>query len=62
LPSNGKNGKINYTEYDVNPPPTAAQRANGATRDKERIIIGSDGSIWHTNQHYKQGSIKKISK
>ena len=62
LPKKGKDGDIAYTTYDVNSSPTAEQRANGATRDKSRIITGSDGSVWHTNQHYDKGSIKKISK
>ncbi|MDY0930815.1 ribonuclease domain-containing protein [Chryseobacterium sp. CFBP8996] len=60
LPKKGKNGNIQYTEYDLNTPPTAEQRVNGATRDKERILTGSDGSVWHTTTHYKV--IKKISK
>ncbi|WP_410493350.1 ribonuclease domain-containing protein [Chryseobacterium sp. 3008163] len=60
LPKKGKNGNIKYTEYDLNNPPTAEQRVNGATRDSERILTGSDGSIWHTSTHYRV--IKKISK
>ncbi|SHK57459.1 ribonuclease domain-containing protein [Epilithonimonas mollis] len=62
LPKKGKNGDITYQTYDISSPPTAEQRANGATRDKARIIVGDDGSVWHTNQHYKKGSIQKISK
>jgi len=50
----------NYN-VDLSTPPTASKRANGGTRDKSRIIVGSDGSIWYTNQHYRHGSIKKIS-
>ena len=61
LPKKAKDGDILYLEFDLNKPPTASQRANGATRDKSRVIIGSDGSVWITNQHYKKGSVKKIS-
>jgi RHS repeat-associated protein len=53
LPRNGEGGPITYKTHDLNPPPTAAQRANGAGRDSSRIVTGSDGSIWHTNQHYR---------
>ena len=60
LPKKGKTGDINYTTYDLNKPPTQEQRKNGATRDKTRIVTGSDGSAYITNQHYKKGSFKKI--
>jgi len=60
LPKKGKNGDINYTTYDLNKAPTPAQRKNGATRDKTRIVTGSDGSAYITNQHYNKGSFKKI--
>lgn len=60
LPKKGNNGDIEYTTYDLNSPPTATQRANGATRDKTRIVIGSDGSACIINQHYDKGSFKKI--
>ena len=36
---------VKYKEYDVNP------HIKGK-RDKERIVIGNDGSIWYTNNHY----------
>lgn len=39
-------GGITYKEYDVNP-------KTGATRDAERIVIGSDGSVYYTTDHYK---------
>jgi len=54
LPKKGSNGPITYKSYDLNPKPAGS-------RDKSRILVGSDGSVWHTNQHYKQGSIKKIN-
>lgn len=60
LPKKGENGNIDYTTYDLNKPPTQEQRKNGATRDKTRIVTGSDGSAYITNRHYKNGSFKKI--
>ena len=36
----------NYREYDVNP------YVPGKNRGKERIVIGDDGSVWYTNDHY----------
>jgi len=36
----------NYKEYDVNP------HIKGVDRGSERIIIGDDGSVWYTNNHY----------
>ena len=38
---------ITYTEWDVNP------KTEGKTRDSERIVTGSDGSIWWTTNHYE---------
>jgi hypothetical protein len=60
LPKKGKNGDINYTTYDLNKAPTQAQRKNGATRNKTRIVTGSDGSAYITNQHYNKRSFKKL--
>jgi ribonuclease T1 len=37
---------LNFTEYDVNP------KKNGQSRDSERIITGSDGRVWYTDDHY----------
>jgi guanyl-specific ribonuclease Sa len=37
---------INYKEYDVNP------YVKGQNRGTERIIVGDDGSVWYTNNHY----------
>jgi guanyl-specific ribonuclease Sa len=38
--------RITYREYDVNP------YAPGVNRGAERIVIGSDGSRYYTNDHY----------
>ena len=37
---------INYREYDVNP------YVKGQNRGAERIVIGDDGSVRYTNDHY----------
>ena len=37
---------VNYKEYDVNP------YVKGQDRGMERIVIGDDGSVWYTNDHY----------
>ncbi|RDU24940.1 T7SS effector LXG polymorphic toxin [Anaerosacchariphilus polymeriproducens] len=37
---------ISYREYDVNP------YVKGQNRGTERIVIGDDGSVWYTNDHY----------
>ena len=37
---------VNYKEYDVNP------YVKGQNRGAERIVIGDDGSVWYTNDHY----------
>jgi guanyl-specific ribonuclease Sa len=37
---------ITYREWDVNP------NAPGVPRDAERIVTGSDGSMWYTDDHY----------
>lgn len=36
-----------YREYDINP------KTKGVNRGEERIVIGSDGSVWYTKDHYK---------
>jgi guanyl-specific ribonuclease Sa len=38
--------QITYREYDVNP------RQPGVSRGAERVVIGSDGSAYYTNNHY----------
>lgn len=39
--------KKQYDEFDVN-------NYNGVSRDGERFIVGSDGSVWYTDSHYGQ--------
>ena len=47
LPKIGPSGgRITYREFDVN------NRMAGTGRDAERFIVGSDGSIYYTNDHY----------
>ena len=49
LPTVDTNGTpITYREFDVN-------NYNGVSRDGERFIVGSDGSVWYTDSHYGQG-------
>ncbi|MFW0794183.1 ribonuclease domain-containing protein [Gordonia sp. CPCC 205515] len=38
---------ITYREWDVNP------KQPGQSRDAERIVTGSDGSAWYTDDHYQ---------
>ena len=38
---------IKYKEYDVYP------YQKGVPRGMERIVIGEDGSIWYTQDHYQ---------
>lgn len=38
---------ITYKEYDVHP------YQKGVPRGTERIVIGNDGSIWYTRDHYQ---------
>jgi ribonuclease T1 len=40
------NKKIKYQEWDVNP------KKKGKNRGTERLITGSDGRAWYTNDHY----------
>lgn len=35
-----------YIEYDIHP------KASGVDRGMERIVIGSNGSMWYTADHY----------
>jgi guanyl-specific ribonuclease Sa len=37
---------ITYQEWDVNP------YQKGVNRGAERLVTGSDGSAWYTNDHY----------
>ncbi len=43
----GSGRKINYQEWDVNP------KVNGKNRGAERLITGSDGKAYYTNDHYQ---------
>jgi ribonuclease T1 len=38
---------ISYQEWDVNP------KIQGQNRGTERIVTGSDGRSWYTNDHYQ---------
>lgn len=38
---------VNYKEYDVNPKPDEGQR-----RDAKRLVMGDDGSVYYTDDHY----------
>ncbi|WP_052734479.1 RHS repeat-associated core domain-containing protein [Methanosarcina sp. 2.H.T.1A.3] len=40
-------GNVNYKEYDIDP------YVRGNNRGSERIVVGDDGSVWYTNDHYK---------
>ncbi len=47
LPKKDASGKqINYQEWDVNP------KMQGKNRGTERLITGSDGKGYYTNDHY----------
>jgi ribonuclease T1 len=39
--------KIKYQEWDVNP------KKRGKNRGTERLVTGSDGTAWYTNDHYQ---------
>lgn len=48
LPKADANGRpITYREYDVHP------HQSGVNRDAERIVRGSDGRAYYSNDHYK---------
>jgi guanyl-specific ribonuclease Sa len=49
-----KGNDITYKEYDVNPKPIKVntKKAN-IDRDAQRVVIGSDGKIYYTKDHYK---------
>jgi guanyl-specific ribonuclease Sa len=50
LPKQINDQPISYTEYDVNPP----QKINDIEiRGVERVVKGSDGSIYYSPDHYK---------
>ncbi|MFI5616773.1 ribonuclease domain-containing protein [Streptomyces sp. NPDC051567] len=45
--TDGQGGAVTYTEYDVNP------HMPGVNRGGERLVTGTDGSAWYTNDHYQ---------
>jgi ribonuclease T1 len=48
LPVKDNSGqKIKYQEWDVNP------KKRGKNRGTERLVTGSDGTAWYTNDHYQ---------
>ena len=47
LPSDASGNAITYREYDVNP------YQKGVDRGSERIVVGSNGSAYYTDDHYK---------
>jgi ribonuclease T1 len=48
LPKTDANGKaITYREWDVNP------KERGVNRGAERLVTGSDGSAYYTDDHYR---------
>ncbi len=48
VPETDANGNpIQYQEWDVNP------KIQGQNRGAERILTGSDGRAWYTNDHYQ---------
>ncbi len=48
VPETDEEGKpIDYQEWDVNP------KVRGQNRGSERILTGSDGRAWYTNNHYQ---------
>ena len=54
LPTTDQSGNpITYREYDVN------NKVAGQTRDAERFVRGSDGSVYYTNDHY--GTFNKVN-
>ena len=55
LPEKDVNGNpITYTEYDVKPPePIVKENGKpGLDRGKHRIVVGSNGSIYYSPDHY----------
>jgi guanyl-specific ribonuclease Sa len=48
LPQKDRKGNaISYQEWDVNP------KVQGVNRGAERLVTGSDGSAYYTNDHYR---------
>jgi len=47
LPATNGGQRVRYQEWDVN------RKQSGRGRDAERIVTGSDGSAWYTDDHYE---------
>lgn len=47
LPATSGGQKVRYQEWDVN------RKQSGRGRDAQRIVTGSDGSAWYTDDHYE---------
>ena len=48
LPTSDDSGTpITYTEYTVNPRPP------GQNLDGKRIVLGTDGRVWYTDDHFE---------
>lgn len=47
LPTTSGGQKVRYQEWDVN------RKQSGRGRDAQRIVTGSDGSAWYTDDHYE---------
>ncbi|WP_289142940.1 ribonuclease domain-containing protein [uncultured Brevibacillus sp.] len=45
-PVDSAGNPITYKEFDVN------NKLPNQTRDKERFVVGSNGSVYYTNDHY----------
>lgn len=57
LPTKDKTGnRIKYQEWDVNP------KRYGQNRGTQRLITGSDGRAWYTDDHYKSFTEITITK
>jgi len=55
LPEKDVNGNpITYTEYDVKPPELTNKENGklGLDRGKHRLVVGSNGSIYYSPDHY----------
>ena len=55
LPTKDKDGNlITYTEYDAKPPePIVKENGKpGLNRGTHRIVVGSNGSIYYSPDHY----------
>ncbi len=47
LPATAGGQRVRYQEWDVN------RKQSGRGRDAQRIVTGSDGSAWYTDDHYE---------